>query len=969
MFFCQGSMAAGDVISFGSYRLIAAERLLLKGEETVDVGSRAFDVLIALAEAAGEVVGQRELMVRAWPNVVVGEGSLRVTIANLRKALGDGRNGVRYIANVTGRGYCFVAPVDRRAARPSSSFLPRSEPAPVPKHRLPARLGRMVGRDDAVEALSMSLASRRFVSVVGPGGMGKTTVAIAVAHALLDEFNDAVYFVDLGAVTDATLVPGAVAAVLGVFGQAQDPLAGLLAFLAGRRLLLVLDNCEHVIDAAAALTERLHREAPAVHILTTSRESLRVESEHVHLLVPLDYPIAREDLTAAEALATPAVQLFMERAVASGYAAGLTDADAPSVASICSRLDGIALAIELAGSRVGAYGLQATAKLLSNRFKLLWQGRRSAPPRHKTLAAMLDWSFNLLSARDRRVLCRLAVFVGLFTLEAAQAVAADDQTDAMGVADAITSLIDKSLIWVAPVGGTAHHRLLDSTLAFAAEKLAQTAEATAVAKQHAGYYAQCLSSGMDKGVAISNGDVAAAELYMGNIRAALEWSFSSAGEAAIGVRLAAAAAPLLFELSVLVECRRWCEQALAALPASGADGATRLALQASSAASAMFTQGNSDEVQRSIEDALSLADTLGDQRYQMHLLVGLGIFLTRIGDFGGAVTVARRGITIAQEIGSPGVIGTAESVLGVAYHLVGDQTAALLHCKRSLAATAALDASQLVFFGYDHRIRALLALARGLWLTGFPDQAAKTALWVIDEAARRDHPVSLCMTLIYTATVFLWRGDFDEAEQLVQRLIAHAARHSLGPYHTVGLALTAELAIIRGEPAAGVPLLRRALGMLQAERHHALTPALHLALAEGLMQSGDIDGAAALVDATLVRSEACGDALNTSELLRVRGEIWLRMTPPDPVAAERAFRLSMQQARARSTLSHELRSAMGLARLWTEQGKSMDAADLLETIHRRFTEGHQTADLKLAGQLLAALGRPAPPAVTASTPA
>ena len=487
-------MTADDVISFGPYRLIPAERLLLRGAETVDVGSRALDVLIALVEAAGEVVGQRELMDRAWPNVVVGDGSLRVTIADLRKMLGDGQDGLRYIANVTGRGYCFVAPVDRSAARSLAATSPplSSQPPPVPKHNLPSRLARMVGRDGAVEALSTLLASRRFVSVVGPGGLGKTTVAVSVAHALLDDFGDAVYFVDLGAVSAPPLVPSAVAAVLGVFAQAKDPLPSLMAFLAGRRILLVLDNCEHVIDAAASLTERLYNDAPQVHILTTSREALRAEGEHVHLLTPLDYPVAREDLTAAEALASPAVQLFMERAFASGYAPGLTDADAPAVAAICSRLDGIALAIELAGSRVGAYGLQGTADLLSNRFKLLWQGRRSALPRHQTLHAMLDWSFNLLSDRDRRVLGRLSIFVGVFTLEAAQAVAADDHTDAMEVADAITSLIDKSLIWVAPIDGIAHHRLLDSTLAYAAEKLAQTAEANAIAKRHALYYVKWL---------------------------------------------------------------------------------------------------------------------------------------------------------------------------------------------------------------------------------------------------------------------------------------------------------------------------------------------------------------------------------------------------------------------------------------------------------------------------------------------
>jgi predicted ATPase/DNA-binding winged helix-turn-helix (wHTH) protein len=959
-------MTTGEFISFGPYCLIPAERVLLRDQEAVDVGSRALDILIALVESAGEVVGKRELMARAWPNVVVGDGSLRVTIAGLRKALGDGQDGMRYIANVTGRGYCFVAHVDRSKAQPFASTPPPaliSKHCPALKHKLPARLARMVGRDGAIEMLSMLIASRRFVSVVGPGGMGKTTVAISIAHALLNEFGGAVYFVDLGAVIDAALVPGAVAAVLGVFGQTSDPLPGLLAFLAERRLLLVLDNCEHVIEAAASLTERLHREVPQVHILTTSRESLRVEGEHVHLLVPLDYPAASEGLTAAEALATPAVQLFMERAFASGYTLDLTDADAPTVAAICGRLDGIALAIELAGSRVGAYGLQGTADLLSNRFKLFWQGRRSAPPRHQTLAAMLDWSFNLLSARDRRVLERLSIFVGLFTRAAALAVAADDQTDATQVADAITSLIDKSLIWVVAINGATHHRLLDPTMAYAAEKLAQTGEANAVAKQHALYYTQALSSSAGNEGGISSQDAAAARLYMGNIRAALEWSFSGVGEAAIGLHLAAAAAPFFFELSLLVECVRWCEQGLAALPKGNERSLYHLKLQAFLASSAMFTRGNSDEVRRTIEDALSLAETLGDQRHLMHLHAGLSIFLSRIGDFRGTLAVAQRGITITQAIGSRGKIAAQQSMLGVACHLIGDQMGARRHCELALAKT---DAAQVTFFGYDQDTRTLIALARCYWLIGLPDRAALTAHRVIDLAAKRDHPVNLCMTLIYTATVFLWRGDLDEAEQLIRRLIAHAARHSLGPYHTVGFALMGQLSVARGDPAEGVAHLRRALGELQAEKHHTLTPAFHVALAEGLIKAGEIDEAATVVNAGLVLSETFGETLNVPELLRVRGEICLQAEPADPTAAERAFQLSLQQAREQSALSLELRSTIRLSQLWSSQGKSSEAADLLENSYRRFEEGYQTTDLILSRQLLTELGRYAAPLDTAN---
>lgn len=941
-------MPSESVVSFGRYQLMPTRRLLLKDESVVEIGSRALDVLIALVEAAGEVVSHPELAARAWPNTSVGEGSLRVTVAGLRKALGEGEDGGRFIANVTGRGYCFVAPVTLSKVETPSA--PRPPSAAV--HKLPPRLTRIVGRDDAIEALSALVLSHRFVSVIGTGGMGKTTVAVFVGHRLCQGFDGGAYFVDLGAVIDPALVPSAAAAVLGVVLQAQDEVSDLVAFLADRRVLLILDNCEHVVEAAALMTERLYSQAPQVHILTTSREALRAEGEHVHFLSPLDYPRAGEPPTAAEALATSSVQLFMERAFASGYTEALTDEDAPAVAAICSRLDGIAYAIELAASRASAYGLQGTAELLGNRFKLLWQGRRSAPPRQQTLTAMLDWSVNLLAARDARVLVRLSIFVGVFTLDAALAIASDAQTTAMEVADAVASLIDKSLVLTVPIGGVLYHKLLDPTIDYAAQKLAQSPEFGEVARRHAHYFADALSDGAAQGIVGAAPALATTDLYIGNVRAALEWSFSSAGDGAIGVRLAAGAAPLFFGLSSLLEARRWCEQGLARLSPGGADERRRLVLQSTLAASSMFKIGNGEEILRSLEHCLELAQRLGEVQQEMHLLAGLSMALARTGDFKGAVRVGLQSLEVARRIGSQSAIAVAECSVGVAYHLAGDQAAGRLHLERGVAEAEGLDTAQVVYFGYDHRIRALIALARCLWLSGSCDGAVKAARLAVDHATPRNHPVDLCIALIYAATVYIWREEYDEAGPIIERLSQLAARHSLAPYQVVGLALSGELALAGGEPLAGVQILRRALGDMQALNYHTLTAAFHRALAEGLLRLGQGEEAASVIEKAVARAEALGEPLDLPELLRVRGEICLGSVPPDPASAEAAFQQAIGQARAQSALSLELRSAISLARLWSDRGDAAAAADLLSDVRRRFTEGVTTPDLLRADQLL-----------------
>lgn len=461
------SSETNEALSFGPFRLFPQERKLLRGEMLVPLGGRALDLLIALTERAGEVISHVDLYNRVWPNQTVVDTSVRVHIAALRRVLGDGRGELRYIVNIPARGYAFVAPIERTA---EPFAIPNLLTAPSAT-ALPPRLARMVGREATIADLIALIACRRFVSVVGTGGIGKTTVAIAVAHALLSEFAGAVCFVDLAKVEDPEAVPAAVAAAIGLGGDADDPTSRLIASAADRRMLLVLDNCEHVIDAAALLAEHLCAAAPAVHLLVTSRETLRVEGEHIHWLAPLACPPERIGLTAVQALAAPAVQLFMERAGASGHPQQLTDAEARLVADMCRKLDGIPLAIELAASRVGTHGIRGTADLLNDRSQLWWEGRRSAVPRHRTIHALLDWSFNLLCETDQRVLCRLAGFADAFTLAGARDIATGDDLDMLQVAETLDRLVEKSLIWADAHAGAALYRLHHMTRTYLLDRL------------------------------------------------------------------------------------------------------------------------------------------------------------------------------------------------------------------------------------------------------------------------------------------------------------------------------------------------------------------------------------------------------------------------------------------------------------------------------------------------------------------
>jgi predicted ATPase len=464
---------------FGSFQFNPEGRLLLDRGRPTKLGSRALDILIALVEAAGETVSKAEIRSRAWPTTAVDEVSLRVHISALRRALGDGKDGSRFIVNVPGRGYQFVAPITREQCHSAAAI----QDAPF-NHERPLSLPSIIGRTKEIASLTDHLSRRRLVSVVGPGGVGKTTVAIATATAAKGSFRDGVWFVALDSIDRPESIASAVGAALGV---TEDGIGPMLARLRDKQALIVFDNCEHIIDAAAATAEAILRASPGTSILATSRESLRAQGEFTFRLKPLETPPVHVAVTADEALTYAAVQLFAERAQAYWGDFVVNDTNASAICEICHGLDGLPLALELAAAQTEVVGIHGLAQTLHNRFALLTRGRRTALQRQRSLRSMMDWSYSLLSESEKITLHRVAVFPGHFTMKAATEVASDEQFSSIDMIKGLVNLVTKSLITTDTLDGVAYLRLLETTRVYALEKFANSRESERLRQRHAEY--------------------------------------------------------------------------------------------------------------------------------------------------------------------------------------------------------------------------------------------------------------------------------------------------------------------------------------------------------------------------------------------------------------------------------------------------------------------------------------------------
>ena len=944
------------VYASAGWEIDLARRELRSSGVPVPLGGRAFEIVAELVQSGGELVSKTDLAERVWPRTFVEEGALRVHIAAIRKAFGPDRD---MLSTAVGRGYRLLGtwqvrhestPAAQAAVAPMQA---RVEPFLT---NLPVARFDLIGRASAIPYLRDLLSAYRVVTLTGPGGIGKTALALEVARSVFPELQGGSLLVELASLSNPDLVPSALASVLGLKLDGEEISAESVARAIGtREFLLVLDNCEHVVDAVANLTEAIVSRCPRTTILATSREVLRVHGEHVFRVPPLTVP-PETRVEPNDALDHAAVELFIARAGALGSDFKPNEENFGAIASICRRLDGIPLAIEFAAAHAVMMGPPEIAALLDDRFKFLTTGRRTALPRHQTLRATLDWSYDLLPETEARVLRHLAVFAGDFLLDAAIAVAGASAS----VTDHLANLVAKSLVVADVRGQTPHYRLLDTTRVYALEKLRGGGEYREAARRHAEFYRDFFAQAEAESESKPQAEwLGVYGRHIDNVRASLNWAFAPDGDPQIGVALTATAVPLWVQLSLLGECRERAGLALARL-GNGADATARLRMQLSAALgwSLMYGVGRAREAGPAWATTLELADQLDDREYRLRALWGLCIDQFNNGEIRKALEFAHRFVDGVANSADPVDSMMADRLLATALHYLGDQKSARHHIERVLVHLADLTLQpRIVRFRFDLRVSTHYFQARILWLQGFADQALRAVERNIEEGRASGHALTFCSVLGQAACpIAFLAGDLDAAERYCAALLDHTERHPIRLWHLWARCFKGMVMVKRGDIAAGLEVLRSELGQAGEARFLPRFLLPHGELAACLGEAGEVAQGLATVDETLVRCEARDERWYVAELLRIKGELLLQETEHRSIsAAEQCFGEALELARRQGALFWELRGALSLARLRIRQDRPGDARAVLVPVYEKFAEGFEIADLRNAGAMLAQL--------------
>lgn len=947
---------SGDVITFGPFALYPDQRRLLRDGQPVQLGSRALEVLLVLLENAGLLVHKDDLIARVWPDTRVEEVALRVHITALRKVLSDGRPEARDLLNIPGRGYQFVTPIT----------LTRKDTPPAPVttaqssiHSLPAPATRVIGRDHDVELIAARLVTERCVTITGTGGIGKTTVGLVVGQQLASRHEDGVFFVDLAPLSGGRHVIDAIAAAVGVTSTGQMSAERLAKLLLPKNVLLLIDNCEHVTADVAELVACLTAGSSRVRILATSREPLHVAAEHVYRLPTLKTPNRTADLSAEEALKYPAVELFVERAAASADLFTLDNSNAPVVASICGQLDGLALAIEMAATRMDVFGVADIAAMLEDRFRVLRQSRRDTLARHTSLSATLDWSYGMLRMDQRAFLHRISAFSSRFMVEDAIAAAGDNSFSRADVTECLADLVDKSFVTVDLGGSSAFYRLYETMREYARQKSLSAGDLHESRHRHARYMADLFAKAEKESEQRNPSDwLSTYGRYLDDVRAALDWSMQPGGETEIGISLTASAVTLWTHLSLFKELQRHVERALQELTADAAKGTAReMKLFAALSNATVNLFGATLQGTEACQAALEIARRIGDHSYQARALLALWNGCFANGEVRVSLDLAEEFMSVAAKLGRADVL-VAHRMLGSSSFYLGDAALARKHMEIMVAGYGATshDAHMARFaFGQLASGRGLLAFY--LCFQGYFDQAMTATRQSVDEAIKSNHAMTACGVLGTTSIQnSIYTGHLEEARHYVEILFEQARSHGLQRWENFALGYDGILCIREGRLQEGLRKLSESFSPdddLSNTRYMIIFCEHALALGH----AGNPIGGLTSIEKIRDRLVETGVRWYLPEVHRCRAQL-LQMSEREPSEVEAAFGQALALAEEMGAMTWRLRAAKDFAAYLGTQGRAHEGVCVLKNVYNLFREGLDLPVLATTRQLLQALEGP-----------
>lgn len=873
-----------SLLQFDDYEIDIDQRRLTERGQPLRLGGRAFDILSTLVSRAGEVISKEELINLVWPTTTVDEGSLRVHLVSLRKTLGD--RAKHYIETIPGRGYVFAGHV-HALTRSEGIREPETAGAIDLMSALPRIPRKLAGRDDFVASTLELLKTARLLTIVGPGGIGKTSVAVVCAHSLSGSRR--IVFVDLAAIADGEKLLPSLASQLGLNTFGEDILPGILAELSKTPTLLLLDSCERIVDAAANTAEALLRASPTTQVLATSREALRASMERVRQLPPLEYP--REGRASQDPLGYSGVELFVSLAALASDNIDLTEPDSLELAAdIVRRLDGIPLAIELAAARSFDMDLATLHRSVADPIAVLRRGRRTAPPRQHTLRATIDWSYSTLSDKERELLQRLSVFTGTFSPEAAMAVTGSNE-HAEDFHAAFDGLFLKSLLVVTQQGGM--FRLLGATRDYAREKLAQAEFAASCRYAHALY---CLGRTRIAEREWPTADPAEWRSLntdlVHDLRAALRWAFDDGGDEELGTQLTAASDTIWVQFGMIAEQLAVAERALRSFEGRGvADAALEMKLRMSYGSALYHTKSierNADVIAE-YDKVLGLAVAEKNSTKVMRAIVGIAAIHTSNGDYQGAIDLVNRFNAEFDAIAPQ----ARSRLLNHNYHYVGEFNKAMDHARIALGTQCDCIGSQPNSgSSFDPRVSTLCTVVKTHWIQGRYSAARAALNDTLEETIARGHAISTCLFLAASAcpTAF-GLSDTDLGTRLLDILREVSTKNSLLRWRDWGSVYESVQAALRTHDRS---LFERATSRIKGAPFE-----------NSIVMAGRLAD-----DATLQRIDPVGSWCG-AEALRLRGELAM---PGSPVQGRDLLMAGYDLAVSQAGTIFELRCATSLLR-------------------------------------------------------